>query len=138
LLNIPSTNKLSQPTSPLTLNQGNKLTPRSHEKLTPPSIKPQADDKSDNSADRSVDNKQTLKVPNLTLKNYFPVLCNPSPQSISSKHNHKLSIDSRHVKLDFEELIGQRELLSILGRVKYCVWSVGHLIQYDRISNCLI
>ena len=108
LLNIPSTNKLSQPTSPLTVNQGSKLTPRSHEKLTPPSIKPIADDKSDLSADRSTENKQTLKVPNLSLKNYFPVLCNPSPQSVGSKHGHKLSIDSRNVKIDFEEMIGQR------------------------------
>ena len=90
------------------MNQGNKLTPRSHEKLTPPSIKPHPDDKSDNSADRSGEYRQSLRVPNLTLKNYFPVLCNPSPRSITSKRGHKLSIDSRHVKLDFEEMIGQR------------------------------
>jgi len=108
LLNIPSTNKLSQPTSPLTINQGSKLTPRSHEKLTPPSIKPLPDDKSDVSADRSIENKQTLKVPNLSLKNYFPVLCNPSPQSIGSKHGPKLSIDSKNIRIDFEEMIGQR------------------------------
>jgi len=25
--------------------------------------------------------------------------------------------------------------MSIIGQAKYCLWSIGHLIQYDRIGK---